>query len=60
MKDDMMKHKAWGMVVVGLIVILARIYTAWDIWVVIGGILVVKGLLHCCKPMSCCATKTKK
>ena len=33
------------MLIVGIVFILARLYTTWDIWVVIGVILIVKGIL---------------
>ncbi len=50
MKD--MKHKAPVLLMFGLILILVRLYTSWDMWVVIGALLVLKALMmfaHPCK-----------
>ena len=47
------------MLVIGIVLILVRLYTQWDIWVVIGAILVIKGILMFLMPMGKC-TKPKK
>lgn len=57
------KHGAISLLIIGIILILTRLYTAWDIWIVIGAILAIKGLIHfviprCCEPMP--ETKGKK
>ena len=47
--------KCWGMkyLVIGIVFIAARWYTTWDIWVVIGVLLVLKGLMKFAMPMGC-------
>jgi len=53
--------KCWAMklLVLGIVLILVRIYTAWDIWVVLGVILIIKGFLVMIMPKCCCQVKPK-
>jgi hypothetical protein len=41
---------AWSIILIGIIVILAR-YINWDIWTVLGIILVIKGLASISHPV---------
>ncbi len=43
--------------VVGILLILVRMYTVWDIWVVIGALLIVKGLWLFAMPVCPCTKK---
>lgn len=52
-----MKHVAVASLVIGIIIILVRIYTNWDIWVVIGVLLIIKSILMFKHP---CPTEKKK
>lgn len=49
-----MKHIAALPLVIGIVIILVRLYTNWDIWVVIGVLLIIKAIMMfkhpCCKP----------
>lgn len=45
MGEGYMHAKAWKMLVFGIIIILVRLYTAWDIWVVIGALLAIKAII---------------
>ena len=51
---------AMKLLVFGAILILVRLYTAWDIWVVLGALLVIKGLLLFIMPNCACNTKEPK
>jgi len=42
---------AWKMLIVGLVFILARLYTTWDIWVVIGVLMIIKALMMFMMPV---------
>ena len=54
------KQIATKMIVFGLIIILVRLYTNWDIWVVIGAILVLKGIVIGVHKGACCEKVKKK
>ncbi|MBT3297672.1 hypothetical protein HN385_02015 [archaeon] len=54
------KCVAMKMLIIGVILILVRLFTSWDIWVVLGAILVLKGILLLIKPMCPCHGKCKK
>lgn len=45
MMKDMSKHFAVKALVAGIIIILVRLYTTWDIWVVIGALMIIKALI---------------
>ena len=47
------KHWALKCLVVGIILILVRLYTAWDIWVVLGVLLIIKSVLLLVMPSHC-------
>ena len=52
--------KACMLIVLGIILVLVRLYTAWDIWLVIGAILIVKGIIKLIMPNCYCQTKASK
>ena len=60
MCDCTTQFKAMKMLVFGVILILVRLYTLWDIWVVLGTLLVIKGVLLLIMPNCKCQTKPKK
>jgi len=52
--------KALKLLVIGIVLVLARLYTAWDIWVVIGTILVIKAIILLIRPICPCNKAKKK
>lgn len=52
--------KATKMLLFGIILIAVRLYTTWDIWVVVGALLILKALLTYMMPVCACTTKKKK
>lgn len=38
-------------IIIGLVVVLNQLYFGWDIWVVLGVLLILKGLLKWAKPV---------
>ena len=58
MEGHMHKHIAIKLLVFGAVLILVRLYTEWDIWVVIGTLLILKALIMFFHP-GCCKEKKK-
>lgn len=54
------KCMASKLLIAGIILILTRLYTSWDIWVVIGSLLVIKGILLFVMPNCHCNIEKKK
>jgi hypothetical protein len=44
------KYMATKILIAGIIIVLARLYTTWDIWVVIGALMIIKALLMYAMP----------
>jgi hypothetical protein len=47
-------HKATMLLVLGIVLLLVRLFTNWDMWVVIGALLIIKAIfiyikICCCK-----------
>jgi hypothetical protein len=51
---------ATKLLVIGIVIVLARLYTTWDIWVVIGALLIIKAVLLYVMPVCGCQTKAAK
>jgi len=47
------------LLVMGLVLILVRIYTQWDIWVVLGVILIIKAVMMFIMPVCACNRDSK-
>ncbi len=54
------KCMAVKMLVLGLVLVLVRLYTAWDIWIVLGAILIIKAVVMFVMPTCKCNVDTKK
>jgi len=44
-KKCMHKHMAMVPLIVGIILIAVRLYTTWDIWIVVGAIMILKAIM---------------
>ena len=51
---------AMKLLVAGLILVLVRNYTNWDMWIVVGALLIIKAVILFIMPNCCCNTKAKK
>ena len=51
---------ATKMLLFGIILIAVRLYTSWDIWVVLGTLLIIKAIITYIMPVCACTTKKKK
>ncbi len=61
MEDDCTPQcKGAKLLIVGLILILVTLFTTWNIWLVIGAMLVIKALLLFIMPVCPCRGKAKK
>jgi len=54
MEGYMPKHKGLKLLILGIVLVLVRLYTLWDMWVVIGTLLIIMGLLKLLMPSKCC------
>lgn len=52
--------KAVMLFIFGLVILLARLYTKWDIWIVLGVLMIVKALLMAVMSMCCQGKEEKK
>ena len=54
--------KCWAtkLLVAGIILILIRFYTVWDIWIVIGVFMIIKAIMMFIMPTCICQTKSSK
>ena len=50
--------QAVKLAVLGIILLLARIYTTWDIWIVIGVLLIIRAILTLIIPVCPCQKST--
>ena len=54
------RFMATKLLVLGIVLVLVRLYTEWDIWVVLGVIVIIKAILMFIIPMCLCQVKPKK
>lgn len=54
------RWKSLKWIILGLVLILVRLYTAWDIWVVLGVLVLIKGILVLVMPCKCDSKMGKK
>ncbi|MBS3075145.1 hypothetical protein J4429_01670 [Candidatus Pacearchaeota archaeon] len=58
------KMMALEMLVLGIVLILVRMFTVWDIWIVLGALAIIKAIMLFVMPNHCCdekpAAKRKK
>jgi hypothetical protein len=54
------KCKAIKMLIFGLILILVTLYTTWNIWVVLGVLLIIKAIIMFFMPTCCCSKSAEK
>jgi hypothetical protein len=52
--------KAIKLLILGIIIILIKKYTVWDMWIVIGGLLIIKAIMIFIMPICPCHTKFSK
>ncbi|MDP2749205.1 MAG: hypothetical protein Q8O89_00040 [Nanoarchaeota archaeon] len=52
--------KAMKLLIAGLILILVTVYTTWNIWIVIGAMMVIKAIIMFAMPNCPCHGKDKK
>lgn len=50
--EDGICHKCfgWKLIAIGAVLVAVRMYTTWDIWIVLGALLVLKGVLKLANP----------
>ncbi len=58
MEDCIPRCKATKLLVLGLILLAVRLYTSFDMWIVIGALLVIKGILLYIMPVCACTKKS--
>jgi membrane-bound ClpP family serine protease len=51
---------ALKLLILGIILILVRVFTAWDIWVVLGVLLIIKAVILFLMPTCPCTKKHKR
>ena len=48
------------LLIAGIVLILVRVYTAWDIWIVIGALIIIKAIVVFFMPTGKCMEEPKK
>lgn len=48
------------LLVLGIILILVRLYTSWDIWIVLGVLAIIKAIMLFAMPVCPCQTQNKE